>query len=151
MSSVALTGSDTIILYDRLITDLADGDVGMLDFGQEIATLKTGKNGNSIYSLNETGRQADLTLRIVRGSPDDIFLNGKLAQQQANFAGTILAYGQFIKKIGDGKGEISSDTYNMGGGIYKKMVGAKSNAEGDTEQSVSVYVIGFSNAPRAIV
>ena len=150
MASVALTGADTISINNRIFNDLADGDVGALTFPNDIAQVKTGKNGNSIYSLNESGRQSELVVRVVRGSYDDKFLNGLLVQQQANFAGTVLLIGELVKKLGDGKGNISSDTYILSGGVFTKQVEAKINVEGDTEQSVSIYHIKFSNSPRAI-
>lgn len=146
----SLSGNDTITINGRVFADFADGDVGALTFPNELAVLKTGKNGNTVYALNETGRQADLTLRVIRGSSDDRFLNGLLAQQKANFAGFVLMNGEFIKKIGDGKGNIASDTYITSGGIFSKQVEAKSNVEGDTEQSLSIYNLKFSNAPRVI-
>lgn len=150
MPSVALSGSDTVILNDRVFADLADGDCAKLDFPNELANLKTGKNGNSIYGLNESGKQADFVLRIIRGSADDKFLNNLMVQQQANFAGWILLKGQFIKKVGDGNGNITSDTYIVSGGIFKKAVPAKTNTDGDSEQSIVVYEFKFSNAPRAL-
>ena len=69
---------------------------------------------------------------------------------QANFAGFILMTGEFIKKIGDGTGNITNDTYVMAGGIFTKQVEGKSSVEGDTEQSVSIYTLNYSNSPRAI-
>lgn len=150
MSSVALTGNDTIIVNGRVMSDLADQDIATLGFPNEVASLKTGKNGNSIYSLNETGKQADLVLRIVKGSNDDKFLNGIMASQEINFAGFILLSGEFVKKIGDGQGNITKDTYIMSGGIFVNQIDAKSNTEGDTEQSVSIYKMKFSNAPRIL-
>ena len=148
--SVSLTGSDTTLINNRVLTDLADGDCVNLDFANEIATLKTGKNGNVIYSLNETGRECSVTIRLLRGSKDDKFLNNLIQIQKGNFAGFILLSGEFIKKVGDGEGNITSDTYIMSGGIFLKHVGAKNNAEGDTEQSVSIYELKFANAPRAL-
>lgn len=148
--SVALSGSDSIILNGRVLVDLADQNCVELTFPTDIAQVKTGKNGNSIYGLNETGKQCEVKVRVLRGSSDDQFLNNLLIQQQANFAGTILMIGQFIKKIGDGQGNITSDTYIMSGGVFTKQVEGKMNVEGDTEQSVSIYMIKFSNAPRAI-
>jgi hypothetical protein len=150
MSTVALSGSDTIVINNRVFADLADGEVVSLAFPNGIANVKTGKNGNSIYSYNESGKQCDLKVRVIRGSADDKFLNGLLTQQQANFAGFVLLIGEFVKKIGDGKGNISNDTYIMSGGIFEKLTEAKSNVEGDTEQSVSVYQIKFANSPRII-
>lgn len=150
MSSVALSGSDTIMINKRPLTDLADGDCAVLDFPGEIGTVKTGKNGNSIFGLNETGKQAGVVIRLIRGSADDKFMNALLALQQSDFAAFVLMTGEFIKKIGDGTGAITRDTYIMSGGIHTKPVNAKSNVEGDSEQSVAIYTLKFSNAPRVI-
>lgn len=150
MATVAMSGSDTIQLNNRVFADLADQDCVVLTFPNEIAQVKTGKNGNSIYGLNESGKQCEVTMRLVRGSADDQFMNNLLSQQQANFAGFPLMIGEFIKKIGNGLGEISSDTYIMSGGVFTKQVEAKMNVEGDTEQSISIYTMKFSNSPRAI-
>ena len=84
------------------------------------------------------------------GSADDKFLNNLLAQQQANFASTILMIGEFIKKLGDGAGNIQSDSYITSGGVFTKQAEAKMNVEGDTEQSIAIYTVKFSNAPRVI-
>ncbi len=150
MSTVAMSGSDTIKINNRILADLADGDFVALTFPNEIAGVKTGKNGNSLFSANETGRQSEVVVRLVRGSADDKFLNNLLAQQVANFAGFILMTGEFVKRIGSGDGVISNDTYINSGGVFSKQVEAKSNAEGDSEQSVAVYTIKFSNSPRVI-
>ena len=150
MAAVAMSGNDTIIINNRVYADFATGDCVVLSFPNDIADVKTGKNGNSIYGLNETGRQAEVKIRLIRGSADDKFTNGLLAQQQNNFAGFPLMIGQFIKKIGDGQGNILSDTYVTSGGVFTKQVEAKMNVEGDSEQSISEYTIMFSNAPRAL-
>lgn len=150
MGAVALSGSDTIIINNHVFADLADATPVELTFPNDIAAVKTGKNGNSIYGLNESGKQAELKIHVLRASADDKFLNGLLAQQQNNFAGTVLLIGQFIKKIGDGKGNITSDTYVCSGGVFTKQVEGKTNVEGDTAQSIAMYTIKFTNAPRAI-
>ncbi len=150
MPTIAMSGNDTIIINNRVLADLADGDVGNITFPNDIAAVKTGKNGNSIYGLNETGKNAEVELRVMRGSSDDKFLNGLLSLQGQNFAGFPLMIGQFIKKVGDGFGNITSDIYILSGGVFKKFVEAKSNVEGDTDQSVSVYTFVWSNSPRAI-
>lgn len=148
--SVALSGDDSIIINNRLLTDLMDDDVGDLTFPNDVVGVKTGKNGNSIYALNQSGKQADLKLRIVRGSGDDKFLNNLFAQQQANFAAFPLMIGQFIKQIGDGAGNIINDTYITSGGVFQKEPEAKSNVTGDTAQAVVVWMVKFTNAPRVI-
>lgn len=145
-----MTGSDTISINNRIFDDLADGDAVNLTFPNDMAVLKTGKNGNTIYALNESGRQAEVTLRVIRGSSDDRFLNNLLSQQQANFASFVLMNAEFIKRIGDGEGNVLSDTYVCSGGIFGKRVEAKSNVEGDTEQSIAMYTLRFANSPRAI-
>ena len=150
MSTVAMSGSDTINIQNHVFNDLADGNCVELTFPNDIASVKTGKNGNSIYGLNESGKQCEVKLRVVRGSADDKFLNNLLVQQQANFAGFVLLSGQFIKKLGDGQGNILSDTYIMGGGIFTKQVEGKTNVEGEVEQSIAIYTLKFSNAPRAL-
>lgn len=150
MSTVAMSGDDTVIINNHVFKDFADGNVAELTYPNKIANAKTGKNGNTIYSFNATGKICGFKLRIVRGSEDDKFLNGLLANQQANFAGFPLMAGTFVKKLGDGLGNITSDTYVMSGGVFEEPVSGKSNVEGDTEQSVAMYSFVFSNSQRAI-
>jgi len=150
MSTATLSGNDTVIINNRNFSDFAEGNVVELIFPNDIAQVKTGKNGNSIYGLNTTGQQCEVKMRLTRGSADDQFLNNLLVQQQNNFAGFPLMIGQFIKKLGDGAGNITSDTYILSGGIFQKQVEAQSNVEGEAGQSVSVYMMKFSNAPRTL-
>ena len=150
MPSVSLSGSDTIAINNQVLADLADQNCVELTHPSEIAAVKTGKNGNTVYALNETGKNCEVKIRVLRGSSDDKFLNNLLIQQQANFPGTVLLLAQFTKKIGDGSGNITADTYILSGGVFTKLVEAKTNPEGDTEQSVSIYTIKFANSPRSI-
>jgi hypothetical protein len=150
MSTVAMSGSDTITINNHIFADLADGNCVELTFPNDIASVKTGKNGNSIYGLNETGRQCEVKMRLVRGSTDDKFMNGLIALQNSNFAGFPLMFGSFIKKLGNGLGDITSDTYIMSGGVFTKQIEAKTNVDGESEQSVSMYTMKFSNAPRVL-
>jgi hypothetical protein len=150
MASVTLSGSDTVTINNQLITGFADGNCVELTFPTDIANVKTGKNGNAIYGLNESGKQCEVKMRLLRGCSDDRFLNNLLIQQQSNFSGTVLLIGEFTKRLGDGKGNVTSDIYILSGGIFQKQVEAKTNVEGEVEQSVSIYMLKFSNAPRAI-
>lgn len=150
MSTTSMTGADTVIINGRVLNDFADGDLAQITFPNEISQVKTGKNGNSIYALNETGRQCDVILRLIRASSDDKYMNELLSQQLNNFSGFILMIGQFVKKVGDGLGNITNDTYILSGGVFSKQVEVKSNAEGDTEQSASIWNMRFSNTPRVI-
>lgn len=150
MNTVSLTGNDTIIINNVNMADVADQDTCTLAFNENIMQSKTGKNGNTIYTLNSAGEVAEVTLRVMRGSRTDKYLNNLLNNQKANFAGFILMNGEFIKKIGDGKGNITKDIYQLSGGMFSKNVDAKENVEGDTEAGVSVYMITFSKAPRSL-
>lgn len=150
MAAVALSGNDTLIINNYTFADFATGDVAMLTFPSEIANVKTGKNGNSIYGLNETGKQADLVVKVLRASADDKFLQQALTTQMNNFSGTVLMQGTLIKKIGDGQGNITSDTYIVSGGVFTKQVEGKINVEGDEQQSISEYHMKFTNAPRVL-
>lgn len=148
--SVSLTGNDVIKINNRIFSDLADADAVTLTFPNDLAVVKTGKNGNAIYAKNETGNQAEVVIRVLRGSSDDKYLNNELNTMKNDFSGYVLLNGEFIKKIGDGQGNITNDTYLCTGGVPSKQVEAKTSAEGDTEQSVSVYTIRFAVCERTI-
>ena len=94
---------------------------------------------------------AEATLRLIRSSDDDKYVDSLLQEQLADFATFNLLTGIFVKRVGDGSGNISNDTYRMAGGIFTHQVDGKSNAEGDTDQSVSIYRFKFTNAERAIL
>lgn len=148
--TVAMTGKDTITLNGRIFNDFADGTVAELTFPNDLVNLKTGKNGNTIYALNNTGRQCEFNLRLLRGSSDDKFLNALYLSQQGDFASFALIAGELIKNIGDGAGNITLDSYILSGGAIKRSVDAMENSDGDTNQSVAVWHLLFSNAPRSI-
>lgn len=150
MNVISMSGDDTIIINGRNLVNLGDGDVVKITFETDIANVKTGKNGNSIYGLNTTGLQAGLELRMIRGSSDDVWLNSLQAKQNNNFAGFALIFGQFIKKIGDGHGKIAKDTYILSGGVFVRPVDGVSNVEGNTDQSQSIFRLKFSGAARTI-
>ena len=148
--SVAMSGNDGLVINNRIFSDFATGTWGELTFPNEIAAVKTGKNKNTIYGQNQTGDNANMTIALIRGSGDDKFLNGLLANQNNNFPGFPLMQGSYTKKVGDGNGKIINDVYSLSGGVFVNNVEAKSNAEGDTDQSMSVYKFRWSSAPRAI-
>lgn len=150
MAFVAMTGNDTISVNGRILIGLATGDCVKITYPNDIANVKTGKNGNSIYSLNESGKQAKLELHLIRGCDDDKYMLNRLNQQNANFSGTVLINGEFVKKIGDGTGNVAGDTYLTSGGVFTKPVEVTMNVDGSAEQSIAIYNIMFSNAPRVI-
>lgn len=150
METVSLTGSDVISIDGRVLADLADQDAVTLTFPNDLAAVKASKNGNTIYAFNETGRLVECNVRVLLGSADDKFLNSRMQEMKNGFSDFILLSGAFTKRVGDGKGAISSAVYQLSGGIFKKQIEAKTSAEGDAEQSVAVYMITFGNGNRSI-
>lgn len=153
--SVSLTGKDTIALGSRglaprIFADLADGDTGVLEFPNNLVEAKTGKNGNTIYAFNSTGKVVTFTVRVIRGSADDKYLNAEMNRYLLDPAAYTLIDGEIIKRIGDGEGKITNDVYSLDGGVVQKMPAAKENVEGDTEQSVTVWMIIFANSNRGL-
>jgi hypothetical protein len=149
-ATVSLSGGDTLIIQGIPIVDVADGDYADLTFPNDLMAVKTGKNGNSIYAFNSTGKQCDLKMRVIRGSRDDATLNSFVEMLKYDPASFILLGATLVKRAGDGQGFIAHDTYKLSGGIPSKQVGVKSNAEGDTEQAVAIYEFKFTNSDRAI-
>ncbi len=150
MSVVSLTGNDTIKINDRVLSDFADGEIASITFPNNLMEVKTGKNGNSLFGFNNSGRQCESMLRIMRGSADDKFLQNLLTLMINSPTTFTLLTGNFIKAIGDGAGTVGSDTYVMSGGVFVKPVEVTSNADGSTDQALAVYHLKFTNAPRVL-
>jgi hypothetical protein len=152
---VSMSGNDSFTLVSSLgttiLTCFADGTVGELTFPNDISSIKAGKNGNAIYALNVQGTIADLKLRLIRGSSDDKVLNQLLNTQQGNFPTFVLMALTIVKLIGSGPtgnpaNGIINDVYNLTGGVFSKIPEVKSNVDGDTEQSVTMYSLRFANS-----
>ena len=151
IQQVSLTGDDTIIINGKPIFGFADGDNAVLTFPNELMNVKTGKGGNSIYAFNNSGRQCDLVLRVMRCSPDDIFLNALLGIMKFDPPSFILIFATIVKRVGTGFGPSFTDTYILSGGVFTKNVEVKENADGDTEQALSIYNLKFTNSHRAVL
>lgn len=148
--SVALTGNDTIVLQGRLLTDFGAGDVGILAFENDLVEVENGKNDNSIYALNAKGKQGSLTLKLIRGSGDDLFLATLLNVMNFDFPSYVLMSGQFTKRIGQGNGFVIPDTYQALGGVIGRTPGANSSSDGKTDDGQVTYIIKFANMYRSI-
>lgn len=148
--SVALTGKDTTILDSRMLTDFGTGDVVNIEAPNNLVEMKQGKNGNAIYAYNATGKQVNVTIRVIRGTADDKYLASRMQEYINDPPAFVLISGEFIKRSGDGAGNITNEVYTLSGGVVQKLPGGKENVEGDTEQAISIYVIMFSNADRVM-
>lgn len=149
-NAVSLTGSDVIQIDDRVLSDLADQEAVKVSFPNDIAAAKAAKNGNTIFAKNETGRLAEVEIRVLLGSSDDKYLQSRLQEQQNSFSDFILVTGNFSKRVGDGAQNISTKVYAMSDGVFKKLPESMTSAEGDVAQSVSVYVITFANCQISV-
>jgi hypothetical protein len=150
MTTIRLVGKDTIKINDRILADFGPGEVGKLSFSTDIVTVKTGKNGNTIYAANETGNQATLVVSVIRGSEDDKALNTLMTSQKSDLPKWVMMNGELVKNLGDGQGNTISDTYILTGGVFTKNLDTTSNVEGDTAQAIVAYTMQFAVAPRAI-
>lgn len=150
MAIFTVTSNDTLTLNGHVFNDMALDDVTVISFPNELITRKTGKNGNTIFAQNASGQNADLTLRVNRGSTDDQFMQQLISTAPTDFPSTQLFTGTFVKRLGDGQGNVVSDTYNMSGGVISKQVEGKENVSGDVTQGEAVYLIKFAAAARSI-
>lgn len=152
MALTTLTGEDVFIINDKpLILDTANGDIVTVDFPNDLVTLTTGKNTNTIYAKNESGSQVDVVCKVMRGSGTDKDLNGLLSQQERDFVGFTLMNGAFVKRLGDGAGNVTYDTYSLTGMVFTKKSGAKANTDGDSDQATVTYTMKAALATRGIL
>lgn len=148
-ATVSLTGRDTVQIGGRVFKDFGDGSVCKITYPNKKVAVKTGKDGNAIYAINATGQLAEVVLRVLRGSPDDKFLNAQNKLIDADLPSYALMPGYFVKRIGDGRGSVANDTYLLSGGVIVKNPGADSNVEGNTDQAITEWNLEFSNSDRA--
>jgi hypothetical protein len=150
MPTVSLTGKDVVKINGRILNDFGDGDCAHITYPNDLATIKSGKNGNSIIAFKNDGRQAELSLRVLRGSGDDKFLNNIVALFKNDPSAFVLISGEMTKNVGDGAGGITADTYILGAGVPRKQPEVVDNADGTTDQALAVYGFAFCNAPRSM-
>ena len=153
--SVSLTGKDTTILsklgaQDRIMKDFGDGDVVNIDIPNNLVELKAGKDNNAIIAYNAQGKVTTVTMRVLMGSADDKFLNSEITSYLNNRPGYVLLSGEFTKKVGDGKGNITNKTWKFSNGIIQKYPTGKENVDGDTEQALSIYQLIFAQLDNII-
>lgn len=150
MSIDILKGNDTLTLNGRVLSCFADGEVVVVEYPNDGASLTTGKDGNSIYVNSPSGWNVNVTLRILLNSSDDRFLSLLQNQQEQDFSSFTLLFGNFTKKLGDGKGKTTKVAWELEGGIFIRRQDGRDNTNLETEQGVAVYNLRFSRAKRTI-
>lgn len=150
MSLFTITADDTLVLNNRVLNDFAYDDVSAITFPNEKVKSRTGKNKNTIFAKDETGQNANMEIHLVKGSSDDVFMQKIINDSDRDFAATQLLNGRFVKRLGDGQGNVVNEVYNLRGGMIVKNPESKENVSGDTAQAVSVYRVIFATAVRSI-
>jgi len=141
--------NDTLTLFGRTINDLMDGEVFNVTYPEARGTLKVGKNENSIFSKSAQGVKTSLIIRILKSSPDDLFLNGKVNEQED--PNSLFIEGTTDKLFSDGQGNIRHEVFELEAGVFIKSPGTLSDADGaNTDQAVAIYEMEFSKATRKI-
>ena len=148
------TARDVIVCKDYqgewILSDFADGTVAELNAPNELSTLTTGYNGNSLGSHNEPGRQRDLALRLVKGSGDDKRLNANYnLWKNRDFRFKPLEM-TFTKYVAHGTEPTTDDKVTCYFGLPTGQPAQVSDMNGNTEQVVSVYSIRFGNSERSM-
>ena len=144
----AISGNDVLIINGHVFTGFADADAIKFEPQGPIAQMKVSKDGNSVYAMQFSGIVGKLTIRLIRGAFDDIFLNGLLQQWIADPSLFILMSGSYVKRIGDGKGGLLNEVYQLAGGVFEAIPPGTTNTDGNIEQSVVVYTFMFRNDAR---
>ena len=147
-----MVGDDTFVINDKPIhPDFAGGDTITITFPNDMVTLETGKNKNTVYAKNEQGSNFEVNFNIMRGGSVDKFLAGLVANQERDFIGFQLMNGAFTKRVGDGTGRVTYDTYVLRGMVFTKYPEMKGNVAGDVEQGKTTYVLKGAVATRGIM
>ena len=140
--SYKLTGQDTVVLWGRVISDFADGDVATISVDNNIANSVVGKNGNMIIAKDEQGKKCTITVRLLKGSGDDSFINSYYKSYEADSALYILGNGNIAKRLGDGNGNVTFDTFYLKALHFTRPpYDVTSNVNGSTDQAVTVYTM----------
>jgi hypothetical protein len=147
---IALTGKDTIAIDEIPFVNFGPGDVFTGEFPNNVSTVEIGKNGNIAAALNANGQTFEVVLRVLRGSPEDIYLTQREAEYLNDPPSFETYTGNFVKRIGDGSGAVQGDNYAAIFGLPKKLPMVKENTAGDITQAIAEHYITFGSAIRFI-
>lgn len=148
MTSFVLTGADTCIIFDRSLTDFGKGDVVKVDYENDFVKVEQGKNGNTVYTTDNSGKVAKITVKVLRGSPDDQFMANIVNQADADLPSFTLGDGIFVKRVGQGDGSVIFDTYTLGGVSPVRRQDAMENTDGEPDQAQVVYIFKAAGSRR---
>lgn len=148
------TANDILVCTDHkgdwVLSDFADGTVAELAAPNELSSMTTGYNGNSLGAHNEPGRQRELSLRVVKGSTDDKRFNENYnlwKNRDLRFRPLSMT---FTKNVAHEDGSVTNDKVTCYFGLPTGQPVQMSDMAGNTEQVVSVYTIRFGNSERSM-
>jgi len=134
-------GKGTLIFgsaIPRIFSDFANGNFLTLEFGNQISTREKGRGG-SIITYNTNDDVATLTIRLIKNSPDDIFLNGNYADYKRSPETFVLFTGSLSIKTGNGSGSATTENYTLSEGSFLNRPNFTTDTAGDVETGVSVW------------
>lgn len=149
MAVDTLVGKDTIIIDGRTITDVGYGDVVTIDRPNAFTSMESGKDGNTVFIYQESGRQINVKLRVLVGREDDQWLNAKLEQMKNDFIHHKLFTMTLAKQVGDGQGQVITTRWTLEGGAFTTAPSTKYNVSGDGEQAIQEYSFGFARGTKS--
>lgn len=146
---MAIVADSTLIINERIISELANSTSVDLTPPSELVQMNIGKNGHILVGENAQGKMTDLKIRIVLGGSDDKFLNSLLTQANQRLS-TFVPLTCKVSHIVRNAEEVNLVQHILGEGVFAQLIPASMNAEGDTEQAVAVYSFKFGRYRRVI-
>lgn len=150
----AYTARDVIDCTDYsgswVLADFAEGTVAELSAPNELSSMTTGYNGNSLAAHNEPGRQCELTIRLVKGSKDDKRFNEFYTMwknRDLRFRPITMT---FTKYVAHSDGSMTNDKVSCYAGFPAGQPVQSTDTAGNIEQVVSVYMIRFGDSERSL-
>jgi len=122
----------------RVFRDFANEDYLSLEFGNDDTEEEEGRGGLIIGDVINSDR-ATLTVRLVRGSPDDTFLQGLRSDYKRSPKTFVFMTGNASISHGNGDGTFTTENYLLTKGIFSKKPDFKGN-RGNTEAGIAVWV-----------
>lgn len=156
MPAFSLVGDATVSITPaggatRVLTDFADGTIFDIDYVSDLINSTTGKEGNTVFVKDERGRNGKGSMRILKGSSDDNYLNGLFTDMKSSFgSGTKILTIDIVRKIVDGTGTTLTESFNLQGCLLTQMPKTSVNVHGDTEQAISVWNMVAADVNRSI-
>ena len=137
---VADTVNSTLIFAGRTITDTPEGDIFTISYANDASSQTQGSNGGVVAKSRADKFAATLTIRVLKYTADDAFLN--------NLVNSDLSLNQGSLKTNFTRDGISgTETYDIQNGtIQTRGDGTVNNTDGD---DIVEYGI-FGNMPRSV-